>query len=84
LWPACPNRGQPQDAELVGDERAFEFLELADTDRPVGYASVDPVPVAERAGELAQASHAFGEHDRWFLGNRRAARANSRARSRSA
>jgi hypothetical protein len=53
-----PDRGQAQDGELAGRERAPELLELADADRAVGDARVDAEPIAERAGEVAASSRA--------------------------
>ena len=47
--------------------RRLSALELARVDAPVGDVRLDPVPLAQRAGELAQAPHPLAEHDHLLL-----------------
>ena len=58
---------EAQHRELAGGEPALERLELARVDAPVGDVRLDPVPLAQRAGELAQAPDALAEHDHLLL-----------------
>ena len=55
--------GEAEDRELAGGEALLERLELAAGDRAVGDVRLDAVALAQRGGELAQAAHAFGEHE---------------------
>jgi hypothetical protein len=58
---------EAQHGELAGGEPALERLELARVDAPVGDVRLDPVPLAQRAGELAQAPDPLAEHDHLLL-----------------
>ena len=67
MCPSCPILREAQHWELAGGEPPLERLELARVDAPVGDVRLDPVSVAQRVGELAQAPDALAEHDHLLL-----------------
>jgi hypothetical protein len=58
---------QAQHGVLAGGEPSLERLELARVDAAVRDMRLDPVPFAQRRGELAQAPHPLAEHDHLLL-----------------
>ena len=67
LWPSAPIRDRHSTGNSPAVKRRLSASNSARLDRAVGDVRLHAVALGERAGELAQAPDALGEHDHLLL-----------------
>ena len=67
MWPSWPIRDRHRTGNSPAQKRRLSCLEVGRVGGAVADVGLDAVALAQRAGELAQAAHALGEHDHLLL-----------------